>query len=221
MFIIEWFTSMNLAGQIFTCIAVPATLVLIIQTVLMIIGAGSAEADGLGEELPDELPNELPDDIPDDIPDGVFGENDVTDVVDTAGFEGLKIFTVRGIISFFVVFGWVGVLMDNSGVRLWITVLVSTAAGILMMILLALLFKWMMKLRNDGNVDNRNAVGVSGRVHLFIPPNRSGEGKVHLMVQGAYIERDAVTDDAEAIPTGAEVIVVGVSGQTTLVVKKK
>ena len=111
MFIIEWFTSMNLAGQIFTCIAVPATLVLIVQTVLMIIGASSAEADGLGEELPDELPNELPD----DIPDGVFGENDVTDVVDAAGFEGLKIFTVRGIISFFVVFGWVGVLCSLSG----------------------------------------------------------------------------------------------------------
>ena len=217
MFIIEWFTSMNLAGQIFTCIAVPATLVLIVQTVLMIIGASSAEADGLGEELPDELPNELPD----DIPDGVFGENDVTDVVDAAGFEGLKIFTVRGIISFFVVFGWVGVLMDNSGVHLWITVLVATACGALMMVLLALLFKWMMKLRNDGNVDNRNAVGVSGRVHLVIPPARSGEGKVHLMVQGAYIEREAVTDEDEAIPTGSEIIVVGISGQTTLVVKKK
>ncbi len=221
MFIIEWFTSMNLAGQIFTCIAVPATIVLIVQTVLMMIGAGSAEADGLGEELPDELPNEMPDDIPDEVPEGVFGENDVTDVVDAAGFEGLKIFTVRGIIAFFVVFGWVGVLMDNSDVRLWITVLVATACGALTMLLLALLFKWVMKLRNDGNVDNRNAVGVSGRVHLIIPPARSGEGKVHLMVQGAYIERDAVTDEDEAIPTGAEIIVVGVSGQTTLVVKKK
>ena len=90
-----------------------------------------------------------------------------------------------------------------------------------MMLLLALLFKWVMKLRNDGNIDNRNAIGVAGRVQLVIPPQRSGEGKVHLMVQGAYVEREAVTDDGEAIPTGAEIIVVGVSGQTTLVVKRK
>jgi hypothetical protein len=41
------------------------------------------------------------------------------------------------------------------------------------------------------------------------------------MLQGAYVERNAVTDDEEAIPTGAEIIVVGVSGQTDLVVKRK
>ena len=55
MFIIEWFTSMSIAGQIFTCVAIPATLVLIIQTVLMLIGAGSSDADGLGDDLPDDI----------------------------------------------------------------------------------------------------------------------------------------------------------------------
>lgn len=222
MFIIEWFTSMSLAGQIFSCIAIPATLILLVQTVMMLIGASSAEADGIGEELPDEMPDELPDDIPDgDVSDGVFGDNDVTEVVDNAGFEGLKIFTVRGLIAFFVVFGWVGVLMTRADVRLLITIPVSTACGFAAMLMLALLFKWVMKLRNDGNLDNRNAVGVSGRVHLVIPPERSGEGKVHIMLQGSYIERDAVTDDKEAIPTGSEIVVIGLSGQTTLVVKRK
>lgn len=219
MFIIEWFTSMSIAGQIFTCVAIPATLVLIIQTVLMLIGAGSSDADGLGDDLPDDIPDgDLPDS---ELPDGVFGENEITDLPDSVGFEGLRIFTVRGIISFFVVFGWVGVLMDNAGAKLYVTLPVAILCGGLMMLLLALLFKWVMKLRNDGNIDNRNAIGVAGRVQLVIPPKRSGEGKVHLMVQGAYVEREAVTDDGEAIPTGAEVIVVGVSGQTTLVVKRK
>ncbi|MBQ8850464.1 MAG: NfeD family protein [Clostridia bacterium] len=218
MFIIEWFTSMNLAGQIFTCIALPATLILLIQTVMMLIGAGSSDADGLGDDIPDELPDDIPDG---DVSEGIFGDNGIVDLADSAGFEGLRIFTVRGVVAFFVVFGWVGVLMDNSGVRLWITLLVATVCGAAMMLLLALLFKWVMKLKNDGNTDNRNAIGVSGRVHLMIPPNRSGEGKVHLMLQGSYIERDAVTDDGEAIPTGSEVVVIGVSGQTTLVVKKK
>ena len=218
MFIIEWFTSMSLAGQIFACIAIPATLVLIVQTVMMLIGAGSSDADGLGDDLPEDIPDGIPDG---NGIDGVFGDNEVTDLADSVGFEGLRIFTVRGIIAFLVVFGWVGVLMDRPEIRLWITLLVAFVSGFAMMVLLAILFKWVMKLRNDGNIDNHNAIGVSGRVQLIIPASRSGEGKVHLMLQGSYIERDAVTDDKEPIPTGSEVVVIGLSGQTTLVVKRK
>lgn len=213
MFIIEWFTSMTLAGQIFTCIALPATLVLLVQTVMMFIGAG-VDAGGAGEDLPDDIPDV-------DAPDGVFGENDVSDVTDAAGLDVFKVFTLRGVIAFFVVFGWVGVLMENAGVPIFITISVAAVCGVGMMFLLAFLLKLAMKLRNDGNTDNRNAIGISGKVHLTVPPARSGEGKVHLMLQGAYIERDAVTDDEEAIPTGSEVLVIGVSGQTTLIVKRK
>lgn len=218
MFIIDWFMSMSLAGQIFTCIAVPATLILLIQTVMMFIGAGFSDAE-VGEELPDEIPNELPDDVPEELPEGVFGSNEVSDVVDSAGFEGLKIFTVRGMIAFFVMFGWVGVAMD--GANLILTIVVATLSGGAAMLLLALLYRFVMKLRTDGNIDNRNAIGVSGKVQLLIPAERKGEGKVHLMLQGAYVERDAVTDDKEPIPTGSEVVVIGVSGQTTLVVRRK
>jgi hypothetical protein len=79
----------------------------------MFIGAGS-EADGVGEEIPDDVPS----DVPEDAPEGIFGNNDVGDVVDSAGLDGLKVFTVRGIVAFLVVFGWVGVLMDNGGAKL-------------------------------------------------------------------------------------------------------
>ena len=36
----EWWMSLTGMGQVFACIAVPATLILFIQTVLMIIGIG-------------------------------------------------------------------------------------------------------------------------------------------------------------------------------------
>ena len=68
---------------------------------------------------------------------------------------------------------------------------------------------------------NRNAIGKSGRVYLTIPASHNGEGKVNVLLQGSYVEREAVTDEEAPIPTGAEVVVVGVSGQTTLVVKRK
>ena len=201
--------------QIFYCIAIPATLVLFIQTVLMFIGMGE-DGDGIGEAEVDGVGE-----APEDVPDGVFGENEIGEAADVSGLEGLRIFTVRGIIAFFVVFGWVGVVMIDAGVHLAITLGVATLCGFAMMIALAFLFKAVMKLRSDGNTDNRNAVGTAGKVYLTIPPSRSGAGKVQVMLQGSCVERNAVTDKAEAIPTGTEIVVVGVSGQVDLVVKRK
>ena len=213
----EWWNSLNIAVQVFYCIAVPATLVLLIQTVLMFIGMDD-DADGAGDV--DVSSDGVADDLP-DVDEGVFGENAVSEAADGAGLDGLRVFTLRGIIAFFVVFGWVGVVMGGFEIPLYITIPVATVCGFAMMLLLALLFKAVMGLRSDGNTDNRNAIGTAGKVYLTIPPARSGEGKVYVMLQGSYVEREAVTDDDEAIPTGAEIIVVGVSGQTDLVVRRK
>ena len=210
---IEWWNTLGIVSQIFFCIAVPATLVLLIQTIMMLIGIGDdGDVDNIGD---------VPDDVPDDVTDGVFGEDSVSEAVDASGLEGLRIFTLRGIIAFFVVFGWVGVVMQDAGIHLAITLSVAVVSGFVMMVALAFLFRTVMKLRSDGNTDNRNAIGTSGKVYLSIPPARSGEGKVQVMLQGAFVERNAVTDETEAIPTGTEIVVVGVSGQVDLVVKRK
>lgn len=201
-----WWNSLSVAAQIFACIAIPTTLLLIVQTVLMLIGIG---LESVGEDG------------------ALFGDADVdTDAdfdgdVDVTGMDALRLFTVRGIIAFLVVFGWVGYGMEISGVKLWITILVSTVCGFMMMTVLAFFVRMVMKLKNDGNLDNRNALGVSGKVYLTVPANRKGEGKVNVMLQGSFVERDAVTDENEDIPTGCEVVVTGVSGQTTLVVNRK
>ena len=213
----EWWSNLGIVLQIFYCIAIPATLVLLIQTVMMFIGIGD-DGDGIGDG---EMDVDDISDVSDDVSDGVFGEDSVSDTPDESGFGGLRVFTLRGIIAFFVVFGWVGVVMLEAGVHLGITLPVASVCGLAMMIALAFLFKAIMKLRSDGNTDNRNAIGASGKVYLTIPPARSGEGKVQIMLQGSYVERNAVTDEADVIPTGAEVVVVGVSGQLDLIVRKK
>ncbi len=209
MFIIDWWNTLSIAVQVFYCIAIPSTLLLIIQTVLMFVGIGdNGDADIDTDASVDDLGgNEI------DI--------DPDDPSEFLGADGIKLFTLRGLIAFFVVFGWMGVVLLGSGVALPLAVIISAVCGFAIMVLLAYLFKAILKLRSDGNADNRNAVGTAGKVHLTIPPKRSGEGKVHLMLQGSYVERSAVTDSDEAIPTGTEVIVVGISGQTDLVVKKK
>lgn len=210
MSLVEWWNSLGLASQILYCIAIPATLVLLIQTLFMFFGADDS-ADGDVEFDASDT----------DFDDGIFGQDSDIDVDDISGLEGLHIFTVRGIIAFFVIFGWVGIVMQSADISLLITLPVATICGFAIMVAIAYLFKVIMRLKSNGTADNRNAVGAAGKVYLTIPPSRSGEGKVNVMLQGAYVERNAVTDEAESIPTGCEIIVVGVSGQTSLVVKRK
>ncbi len=216
----DWWNSLGLISQIFYCIAVPSTLVMLIQTIMLLVGMGQDadfSADGDVSDIGDA---EIGDAI-DDAIDGVFGNNDITEAPDSFGLEGLRILTVRGIISFLVVFGWVGIVLTSAKVPLLITVPVAAICGFFMMVLLAFLMKLVLKLRSDGNIDIRNAIGTAGKVYLTIPAKRSGEGKVQLMLQGSFVEQNAVTDDEEPIPTGSEVVVVSVSGATTLVVRKK
>ena len=218
----DWWNSLDLstASFVFVCIAIPATLFLLIQTVMMFIGIGS------NSEFADSGADDIEADLPDaEAPDGDIGDTDVydgeTDAPDAADFDGLRIITVRGVVAFFVMFGWTGLAMDRAGCPLYATLPVAFVAGSAVMILLAILFKWVMKLQNDGNINNRNAIGVAGKVYLTVPSSRKGMGKVNVMIQGSYVERNAVTDEDEDIPTGSEIVVIGVSGDTDLIVKRK
>lgn len=208
----NWWDSLSLVSQIFALIAIPTTGVLFIQTVLMLIGIGMDSGADFDGDI----------DVDGDLDtDGVFGDGEVDADIDPTGLDSLRVFTVRGIIAFLVVFGWTGFVLDRAGVNIGIVIPVAAIAGFVMMYILAVLMRAVMKLRNDGNLDNKNALGTSGRVYLTIPAERKGEGKVNVLLQGCYVEREAVTDENEPIPTGAEIVVVGVSGQTTLVVKRK
>ena len=124
MSFVEWWNALGLITQIFYCIAIPATLVLVVQTILMFFGLddGNADADFDVEldadadiDFDGDIDADIDADIPDDI-DGLYGDElaDTTEIADLEGFDSLRIFTVRGIISFLVMFGWVGVVMTES-----------------------------------------------------------------------------------------------------------
>ena len=225
-----WWNELSTLAHIFVCIAAPATLVLIVQTVLMLIGIGDHGADGadapdVGDGADAGFDGDIPADTQVDFDDGagggVFGgENADGDHV-PSGAEGLRLFSVRGIIAFAVVFGWMGAALDSAGLMPALTVIISAACGFAMMVLIALLFKAAMRLQSDGTLDIRNALGVSGTVYLTVPAKRAGAGKVTVTVQGTYCEYSAVTDSEQPIETGREVTVTGISGQSTLVVIAK
>lgn len=203
----EWWIALGSAGQVFACIAIPATVMLIVQMIFTLIGMGGDDADA--------------DTGFDDSGDGI-DTGDVNDSVDSDIIDGgLRVFTLRGLIAFFSVMGWVGTICCGTELNLAASILISVASGALAMIVIALLMKWLFSLQYDGTENIRDALGVSGTVYVRIPPSRSGKGKVTAIVQGKLCERDAVTDEETMLNYGEEITVIGISGEETLIVRRK
>lgn len=205
---LEWWEALGAAGQVFACIAIPATVMLLIQMVLTLIGLGGDEADA------DVEAEGADDGIEIDDADEAFERGDVFD-------GGLRLFTLRGLIAFFSVMGWVGTICCGSGLHLAISILISVASGFLAMTVIALLMKWLFSLQYDGTENVREALGVSGTVYLRIPPARTGKGKINAIIQGKLCEKYAVTDEETMINADEEITVVGISGEETLIVRRK
>lgn len=204
----EWWIALGSAGQVFACIAIPATVMLIIQMILTLIGLGGDDADA---------------DIGDTESDGGLEIDDADEAFDKGeGLgDGLRVFTLRGLIAFFSVMGWVGTICCGTELGLALSILISVASGFTAMLVIALLMKWLFSLQYDGTEDIRDALGVSGTVYMRVPPSRTGKGKVSAIVQGKLCERDAVTDEETMINYGEEITVVGISGEETLIVRRK
>mgnify|MGYP002411021429 CR=1 FL=1 len=154
-------------------------------------------------------------------PDGDFTGHSDTPVEFDHGAAGLRLFTLQGLLAFFVVFSWSGLVMLKSSLPTAASIGFAIVFGIIAMVAMALIYRAMLKLQQEGTLDIRNALGKSGTVYLKIPAKRENTGKVSLVVQDRLIECDAVTDDAKSIPTGAEVTVIGVSNKSALIVRKK
>lgn len=244
-----WWESLTWLERIFAYVAFPATLLLILQTLMLLFGLGhdgDGDADGDvdagidldGDGIPDAVDLDgdgIPDvgiDLDGDgVPDGVDLDGDgVPDDLDGDGvpdsaegslFAGLKLFTLRGVVAFLAVCGWGGLWLLRMGMHPIPAVFLGIAMGFWAMLLMALFLRVALKLQHDGTMDFRNALGKAGTVYLTVPANRKHPGKVHVVVQDQLQELDAVTDETEPLPTGTEVVVVGLSGGNTLVVCRK
>lgn len=209
----EWWSSLGITGQVFACVAIPSTLLLAIQTVMLFFGLGD---DGAGD-IPDS-----PDaaDLP-DIPDDASVDFENADGVDVHVSDGLHLVSARSIVAFLCIFGWLGLTLSANGTAEWLSVIVALIGGFLAMLGVAYLVKGLSKLQSDGSMNLKYALGVSGNIYITVPPRRSGKGKVNIIVQGKLEELDAVTDEELPLPFGTEIVVIGLSGGNTLVVRRK
>lgn len=201
---INWWNGLQLAQQIFALIALPSTLILIIQTIMTLVGLGHGDgADLDGDGIPDI------DTDGDGIPDAAEGTGD----------DGLALFSVRGILSMLTITGWVGLILLGTSLPDWAAILIAVACGVATLVLIAVAMREIMKLQSNGNIDIENCIGKVGEVYIPIPAGGSGTGKVNLTVQEKFSEFSAITGENAPIKTGAYVRVTAVSESGVLVVE--
>ena len=212
-----WWGTLTLIEQIFACIAIPATVILVLQTILLIFssfGGDGADAHDAGTDHDTGTDHDAG-------TDHGHGHGHHHGHAHHARDAGLRIFSVRGFVTFFCMFGWTGLVLMRNGATQAVSITAGIVVGFIFMVLIAVAFVWFLKLQQNGAMDIKHAVGVSGSAYLGIPAKRAGKGKVSAIISGRYSVLDAVTDEKIAIPTHSAVTVVGVTGDNVLVVVKK
>lgn len=186
----EWWDSLSLLQRVFAWIGIPATLVLIVQTVLMFFGIGDGDGDA-------------------DFDGDGFSDGD----------DGLTLFSVRGIVAMLCVAGWSGIVFVDCGIGNGVSVFLAVICGLAALFGMAFLMRAMVRLQSSGNIDLGSAVGKTGEVYIPIPAAGEGKGKISIVVQDRLIEIDAVTD-GESLKTGDAVRVVSTDGNGLVLVEK-
>lgn len=207
-----WWSDLDTLQKFFYLIAVPSTILLILQTLLSTLGFGDHDGaiDG-GIDSPD-LDHPL-----DALSTGGYDQVDSDLSLD----PGFRLVTFRGLIAFTTIFGWTGATLAGYDVGAALTVLFAFIAGLIAMSFVALVLYGINKLQSSGNLSYKNAIGVMGTVYLPIPPQRSGRGKVTLTIQERQLQIDAMTDSKEILKTGTLVLVTDLLDNNVLIVEKE
>ncbi len=188
----EWWSSLGLFMQSVWCITLFASLVFVIQTIMTFIGM---DTDG-GMDV------------------------DVSAETATVGDSGpFQLFTFRNFINFLLGFGWSIISFEKAIENQFVLILVSAVIGVLLVMAVMAIFRFMSRMEQSGTINMANAVGCKGNVYLKIPGEKRGEGKVQISIQGAIREFDALTA-GEELETGAPIRVVEVINDNTLLVER-
>ena len=146
-----------------------------------------------------------------DFDDGSFELHD-HDVMD---LFGLKLVSIKSLISFVTFFGWAGFFWGDRG---WSGFFLAFGCGFLMMFLTALSVWILLKLQQSGTVGAKDCVGCSGTVYLAIPAGRQPGGQVTITLPGGTRQSKALAD--EALARGEAVIVREALGSDLFLVEK-
>lgn len=196
--IITWWEALGGAEQWFWTIALVSNVLFAVYLVMQFAGGHDGDAGG-------DLDGDLDGDVAGDL-----GH----DGLDT----GFTILSLRSLLAFGMFMGYTGVVALRLGVGWFVALIVGIAAGVLAAWLAWRLLRLILRLQSSGTLNLENTIGQTGEVYLPIPARQGGSGKVMVEVQGALREMDAISEEI-AIPTGATILVVGITETGALIVQ--
>lgn len=216
-----WFSDLGPTMQVFWACAIAASIVFVIQNLLMLLGIGDMDSDvdadvGTGFDVHSDFDTTGIDaDLSDaDLSTGHSGHEG------TLGSAGIfSLFTLRNFINFFLGFGWGGIsfapLIHHKG----LLILVAFLCGLVFVAVFVLMFRMIMRLETNGAFRITDCVGKTASVYLRIPAAHAAAGKVQISINGSVHELNAFTD-GDFLPTGSRVRVIKVIDSGSLLVEK-
>lgn len=199
-----WYAALTPIMRVLWACAIVATVIFIIQNVLMLMGIGEMDSDADFDVQTDF--GDMDTDVASDGHDGTLG---------SAGIFSL--FTLRNFINFFLGFGWGGISLSQSISSTGWLIAASVACGLFFVLVFTLMLRLVLRLETNGAFRIQDCVGQTASVYLRIPGQHSASGKVHVSAGGSVHELAAFTDGDE-LASGARVKVIAViDGETLLV----
>ncbi len=191
---IDWYNTLDPVLKVYWGIAIFASVIFLIQTLMSFMGIGDMDTDV------------------------DFDADASPDALDDTG--AMHLLSIRNVIYFLLGVGWAGVSLWSTIENQLLLAFVAVLVGCLFVAIFLALFRQMMKLQHNGAFDINDAVGKTVDVYLRIPAAGEGMGKVQVSFNGSIQELDARTTGDTVIPSGSKVRVVEVIDNSVLVVEK-
>ena len=210
---IEWWNTLEPAMKVLWAVTLSASLVFVIQTVMTFLGAAGDGDFDINSDMDTDGPVNMADGSL-DVGQDVSGSHEAVHPG-----TGMNLLTFRNLVNFLLGFGWAAILLKDNIPSTGLRLLVAILVGIVLVVLVMLLFKWLTDMQQSGNINvYKSAVGCEGKVYLTIPGGRKGSGKVQITIDNSVREYEAVTD-ADTLPTGSAIRVIEVLSSDTLLVE--
>jgi hypothetical protein len=186
----EFFDSMDTVQKLFWFIAIPTSVIFLIQTIMTFVGLDAA--DGVDADFDSDLHD---------------------------SHAPFQLFSFRNLINFLLGFGWSGVAFYNTISNSTFLILVAFLVGASFVALFFFIMQKIQTLAEDNTFNITHALNKTGEVYIPIPAAKSGKGKVQISIKGSIHELDAITESESRIETGSIVRITGINQQLLIVQK--
>ncbi len=184
----EFFANMDGAQQFYWYVAIAASVIFIIQTIMTFIGA--------------------------DTDTGVDADFDGN--LDDAS-SPFQLFSLRNLVNFLLGFGWGGVTLYGSIESKFLVGLFAFLIGSAFIFMFFLVMRALLKLSEDNSFNVEDTIGKTGDVYMTIPADKKGRGKVFISLKGSTHELSAITSSNEDLKVGSLIKVIELEGDILIV----